>query len=367
MKNETKHYFLTSQSGRGFFNYFESELQHLNYVYVLKGVPGNGKSTLMRNIADYFEEKGYSIDMIHCSFDPTSLDGIILHDIEVGIVDGTMPHIIEPKTPFISGEYINIGEACDSEKLQKDQAEILRLQKNRDQSFDKYAQSISESLRLHDELEQFFIGSLNIDSANKLTNNMMQTIFGENNLNKESVIKHRLFDAITDEGNVDFVQDLTKNIGTRYFIKGRPGSGKSTLMKSLVAASQDRGYDIELYHCDFDPESLDMIIIPGLNVALFDSSEPHIYSPSREGDEIIDTSSTMNDSFTDDKYQEQIESATNAYEAEWDKAMFFNKEAKEAHQELEKRYSQAVYFDQIKEIEESLIKKLEGFNTLSYV
>lgn len=361
MVDKGKHFFLTSQSGRGFVNYYESELKNLNYVYVLKGVPGNGKSTLLRSIASYFENEGYPADMIHCAFDPDSLDGIILKTLGIGIVDGTTPHVVEPEIPYVLSDYINIGQACDKKILQKNSEEIMKLQKSRDESRQQFANSISQALELHDELEQFFIGGLNIDKANQLAADMIQSIFGENQLNKEANVKHRLFDAITDKGNVDFVQDITKECNTRYFIKGRPGSGKSTLMKQLVEASKNRGYDVELYHCDFDPDSLDMVVIPGLQVALFDSSEPHIYSPSRKGDEIVDTYTLTIETDTDEKYEEQIKKATAAFESEWETATSYMKQAKDAHRALEEKYSQAVDFDQVKEIEKYLIKEMSSF------
>ncbi|WP_054860951.1 hypothetical protein [Gracilibacillus sp. JCM 18860] len=74
----------------------------------------------------------------------------------------------------------------------------------------------------------------------------------------------------------------------RYFIKGRAGSGKSTLLKKVVSASKERGFDIEVYHCGFDPESVDMVVIRELSVCLFDSTDPHEYFPKRKGDEIVD-------------------------------------------------------------------------------
>lgn len=46
---------------------------------------------------------------------------------------------------------------------------------------------------------------------------------------------------------------LPREIPKRYFLKGRPGTGKSTFLKMLARAAQDRGYRTEAYHCAFDP------------------------------------------------------------------------------------------------------------------
>ena len=60
------------------------------------------------------------------------------------------------------------------------------------------------------------------------------------------------------------------------------------MLKQIAAAGELHGFDLEIYHCGFDPHSLDMIIIRELGLAIFDSTAPHEYFPSRDGDEIID-------------------------------------------------------------------------------
>ena len=71
-------------------------------------------------------------------------------------------------------------------------------------------------------------------------------------------------------------------------MKGGPGTGKSTFLKKIVNEASSRGFDTERYHCAFDPESLDMVIIRSLGVALFDSTAPHEHFPEKENDEILD-------------------------------------------------------------------------------
>ena len=49
-----KGYFACANSSRGFCNYFESNLQGLERLYILKGGPGTGKSTLMKEVGAHF-------------------------------------------------------------------------------------------------------------------------------------------------------------------------------------------------------------------------------------------------------------------------------------------------------------------------
>lgn len=62
-------------------------------------------------------------------------------------------------------------------------------------------------------------------------------------------------------------------------IKGGPGTGKSSLMKKIATHFNEKGYDIEFHHCSSDNNSLDGIVIKGLNVAMLDGTAPHVVVP----------------------------------------------------------------------------------------
>ena len=77
---------------------------------------------------------------------------------------------------------------------------------------------------------------------------------------------------------MDYVPNLTENIRKRYFLKGRPGR-KINSFEKLASVALNRGFDVEIYHCGFDPNSLDMVILRELDIAIFDSTAPHEYFP----------------------------------------------------------------------------------------
>ena len=58
-----------------------------------------------------------------------------------------------------------------------------------------------------------------------------------------------------------------------FYLKGGPGTGKSTLMKKLAAAFS--GEETALYHCASDPRSLDAVVFPSRGVFIADSTAPH--------------------------------------------------------------------------------------------
>lgn len=80
-------------TSQGFYSLHDNIISlDRNMLYILKGMPGGGKSSLMNNIGERMSEKGFSIEYHHCPSDPESIDGIVIEELRIGIVDGTPPH-----------------------------------------------------------------------------------------------------------------------------------------------------------------------------------------------------------------------------------------------------------------------------------
>lgn len=57
------------------------------------------------------------------------------------------------------------------------------------------------------------------------------------------------------------------------FLKGGPGTGKSTLMKKIAAAFA--GEELSLWHCASDPHSLDAVVLEERGIFIADATAPH--------------------------------------------------------------------------------------------
>ncbi|MFS0880054.1 hypothetical protein CHH83_13610 [Bacillus sp. 7586-K] len=361
MSGKVRHYYAGGNTAKGFYSLYESALEDLERVYILKGGPGTGKSSLMKKIGDIMESKSLNVEYLHCSSDNDSIDGVILPDYKVGIVDGTAPHIIEPKAPGVVEEYVNLGVAWDSQKLANDKQTILSLNKDIAGKFEIAYKTFAEALAAHDEIEEIYISNMNFDKANQLTDEVISLLYGEEQLEKKSKIKHRFLGAATPLGAVDFIQNLTSDVQNRYFIKGRAGSGKSTMLKKIVAEGEKRGFDIEVYHCGFDPNSLDMVIIRERDVAIFDSTAPHEYFPERDTDKIIDMYERCINPGTDEKYADEIERTTKAYKGKMKEAISYLAGAKQLRDRLEAIYINAMDFQVVDEMQQTILNEIEAY------
>lgn len=360
MAGRVLNYFAGGNTARGFYNLYESNLKRLDRLFILKGGPGTGKSSLMKEVGKQWLEQGYDIEFLHCSSDNQSIDGVIIPALKAGIVDGTSPHVIEPKAPGAVEEYINLGEAWDSAKLKQHKDQIVQLTEQISDAFNKAYSQFAEALKIHDEWEKFYIENMDFTKANELTAHLVQHFFGDSQKNKKGQVTDRFLGAATPLGAVDYVPNLTETVAKRYFIKGRPGSGKSTMLKKLAAEAADRGFDVEVYHCGFDPHSLDMVIVRELDFAIFDSTAPHEYFPEKESDVIIDMYEELIVPGTDEKYAAEIADVGARYKAKMNEAIASLARAKKLHDDLEEIYIEAMDFSKVEEIGHKIKQEIES-------
>jgi GTPase SAR1 family protein len=354
VKGKALHYFAGGNTAQGYFSLYDSNFAGLEKVFILKGGPGTGKSTLMKKIANDWQEQGYDVEWMHCSSDPDSIDGVVFPALKIGIVDGTEPHVVEPKAPGAIEEYVNLGDAWNSQQLGMEKTEIIRLMDERKSAYDQAYKAYAEALAVHDEWEEVYIANMDFEKLNALTEKLKTTFFGDIFLNKKADVRHRFLGAATPIGAVDYVPNLTEDIRKRYFLKGRPGSGKSTLLKKLASAAENRGFDVEIYHCGFDPNSLDMVIIRELGITIFDSTAPHEYFPTREGDEIVDLYKAAILPGTDEIYSDQIKDISTRYREKMNEGTASLAKAKKIHDELEVIYQKAIDFTIIADIQKDM-------------
>jgi hypothetical protein len=177
--------------------------------------------------------------------------------------------------------YIDADTVFDRSGLARAGERAAALFQGIEASHEKAVEHFSKALRIHDEWEKIYIENMDFEAADAVTAETADRLLGRHRMDKPSVIKHRFFGASTPSGALDYIEGLTGGLSKRNLLKGRPRTGKSTLLRKLAAESAERGLDAELYNCAFDSKSLDMILWPELDLCLFDSTAPHLYEPSR--------------------------------------------------------------------------------------
>ncbi len=85
--------------------------------------------------------------------------------------------------------------------------------------------------------------------------------------------------ACSCEGFVSHYDSLFQEIKDLSIIKGGSGCGKSTFMKAIGKAAEDRGMEVSYILCSSDPDSVDGVLIPELSVGYVDGTAPHVLEP----------------------------------------------------------------------------------------
>ncbi len=119
-------YFAAMNTHRGFVSLF-TELFDGYSKNIIKGGPGTGKSSLMKKIAAEAQSMGIVCNKYYCSSDTRSLDAVALPQLGKVFLDGTAPHMTDPKYPGASDSIINLGEYWDVGMLRRHTDEIVRL------------------------------------------------------------------------------------------------------------------------------------------------------------------------------------------------------------------------------------------------
>lgn len=122
----TTEYFLGANSGDGFASLYGGFCcAPGDFLYIIKGGPGGGKSRFMRRIGRSAEERGLDVEYILCSGDPDSLDGVYIPELSLGFADGTAPHVIEPRHTAVDSSYVNLGCFCSCDMEPADAQSVL--------------------------------------------------------------------------------------------------------------------------------------------------------------------------------------------------------------------------------------------------
>jgi Cdc6-like AAA superfamily ATPase len=173
--------------------------------------------------------------------------------------------------------------------------------------------------------------------------------------------RHLFAGAVTPAGLVNFYPSILQKTERLYLLTGDPGCGKSTLLKHVCDTVRQAGQDMEVYHCGFDAERLDAVVVPALKTAFVKVTYPHTFSlpPAHPVSEqyTIALSRYAKASTLRTSAAERTESQ----ERFWyllGKAVEMIRSAKRNHDELESYYIRAMDFEKITAVRERLLAEL---------
>ena len=358
------HYFLSGNTSQGYISLIPETIKQLQYLIVIDGPFSSENGEVMDRLHEQLSGKEQlELQLIHHPSSPLQLQAILLPQYRLGIISSAPPALLE--TAEFKGSVItlNVYDFYNLAIIDQHQAAIdalgEQIYKNHLQAYRSYEQA----LVIHDEWEKIYIDAMDYDIANQFAEQLADQLFPTLGDQPSSAPIHRFLGAATPAGAVDYVPNLTAGL-ERYFIKGRPGSGKSTLLRKLVQKGIDQHYQLEVYQCGLDPNSLDMVICRQMGFAIFDSTAPHEYFPTEQDDQIIDMYELCIAPGTDEKFATELQEISTRYKlqmAEGNAALVLAKQFQIERAALTKP---ALNTDGLLELEQVILKNIETVITV---
>ncbi len=337
-------YFLAANSADGFYSKFDKCFDAMNgwRAYIIKGGPGTGKSSFMRELAEKAKEKQIPFDLCPCSSDPASLDAVIFPTLKKVIMDGTAPHTVDPKYPAVCEEIINMGQFWDADKLLASREQIIALtQKN--SAFHKLAaQYIKAGGQVTKNNFSLALSATDIEKCIGVSLKLAdKNLPDKNAVGKKWV---RFLGGITPTGAVHYTETVN-SFTKKILIDDKYGAAASIILSALSDIAVSRGYEIILIKNALLPNDItDGVLIPELSLGFCRENEKIKY---------VSTARRIHfGRFTDmerlNRHKQKINFNNKLSRRLLDSATETLSAAKRTHDELEAYYIAAMDFEKMK-------------------
>jgi len=363
-KGNIVRYFPGNNTPDGYYSFFDYIIpwKKSQRIIIIKGGPGVGKSTMIRKITKELVERGLDIELLHCTADSNSLDGLIVKDFNIAVIDGTAPHMIDPKCPGCVDEIINFGEYWNESGLREQKDRIFYLQAKVKHLYTRVYNYLKASKNIFNNIEKTYASFANRQLIEAKAEEIIEDVFaGVKRRDKISHQRRMFASGITPEGSINFLDELFSNVSKRFILTGNPGTGKSFVLGRIVDTAASKGLDMDVFYCPMNTQKIEHIIIKELGIGFVTSVKPHMLSYIRENDELVDMNSVLENPRL--KHAEEDINQDNLLAwSLFDKAVKTLSDVKKTRDELEKIYSSNMNFQVTDKVSEEILAKI-----LSYI
>lgn len=353
---EVRSFFAGANGAGGFRGYYDSvfDTEKFSKIFILKGGPGTGKSSLMRAVAVEFEGEVEFIEYIYCASDADSLDGIILHTKKkklIAVIDGTSPHMRDPELPGACEEIINLGKYWDSHALEKCRSEIEESAAAKSDGFIRAYKYLTAADGINAEIKRMTSKLVDYDKMKAACGRIMKQI-GNGSANN---IEFRLIEAVTMNGSVKF--NSFERLAEKQYKIIESSNCSYIIFNELLKLSCEHNHEVYVSHSPLSSKQINglYLVDSGVSFTLID-----------EKNENIDNTKYINtDRFIDAeqlaKIRQRYRFAVKCRTAMLSGAVESLEYASNYHFELENIYKSAMDFNMVDKEIKTLTKSIKEY------
>lgn len=269
-------YFLGANSPTGFYSLYDQLLppEQASAIYILKGGPGCGKSTLMRRVAALAQEAGEPVEYILCSGDPDSLDAILLPGKKAALVDGTAPHVVEPKYPGVVEQYINLGKCYDHNGMEGLRTAIISCMRGYKGHYQRAYRCLDAAAELMYDVRSTLDSDALEEKLSKRARGILDRELKPRKGAPAGTVKQRFLGAVTHRGQICLWGTVECQCQRIYELSDRYGLAHR-MLAHLLSGALKAGYDVVACPSPMAPDRLEHLLIPQLSLAFLSSSPAH--------------------------------------------------------------------------------------------
>lgn len=356
-KGSIRHMFPGGNTAQGFFSYYDNILSQTEArrIIIIKGGPGVGKSTFMKKIAEEMLDQGYDVECMHCSSDNNSLDGIVIPKIKVAFMDGTAPHVVDPKNPGAVDEIIHLGDYWNEEGLRANREYILKDNREVGRQFARGYRYLKAAAQIYEDIKVINSWALDKAKVNEASDKIIKDSLVKLPVAKVEGKLRKLFaSAITPDGlkcHLNTILD-TKRI---IVLKGRQGTDTEVVLENIKNAALARGLYVEAYYCTMDPQKVEHLYIPEIDTSFTTENDYHCMNINPY--QLYDFDEFLNKEVLAE-YAEVLKYNKDKYEELLKKAIDTISIAKKIHDQMERYYIPNMDFEAIQRCWEATMARV---------
>ncbi len=356
MAVKIREYFPGSNTPAGFYSYYDYILnsREANRIIVLKGGPGTGKSSFMRRVAARLTGLGYDTELLHCSSDPNSLDGVCARETGFLILDGTAPHIVDPKAPGGVDEIINLGDCWNTERIRQRKGAIIQTNEAISGCFARAYNYLSAAKSLQNQIEHDYLAATNPEGVKAELETLKKT-FGLNSFSAKGGTERKAFlGAITPLGKLNYIDTFAAHAKYVYLIEADIAPNSGAFFRALADTLTTAGLDVRTFYCPMSPDAkIEHIYVPALD-AFFTTKNAYHAVKEAYVSETID----LNQYVCAERVPVAAAIDMESYNTLLARAIESIAGAKKLHDELEQNYIPYMDFEKVDFLAKNVIESL---------